>query len=105
MSNNPEQAIKNLKSVAKCNGRKEEGEKIDMKVRECAVFVLLYHLSVFIIVYEIHESLSVCIEAAGNHEERDVLRTRHPLCRGSVPHTYNEENDDLPQCCLVHVPS
>ncbi|XP_033996157.1 solute carrier family 22 member 6-like [Trematomus bernacchii] len=31
MSNNPEQAIKNLKSVAKCNGRKEEGEKIDMK--------------------------------------------------------------------------
>ncbi|KAL3042970.1 hypothetical protein OYC64_020812 [Pagothenia borchgrevinki] len=31
MSNNPEQAIKNLKSVAKFNGRKEEGEKIDMK--------------------------------------------------------------------------
>ncbi|KAK5887416.1 hypothetical protein CesoFtcFv8_016020 [Champsocephalus esox] len=30
-SNNPEQAIKNLKSVAKFNGRKEEGEKIDMK--------------------------------------------------------------------------
>ncbi|KAI4814121.1 hypothetical protein KUCAC02_003327 [Chaenocephalus aceratus] len=31
MSNNSEQAIKNLKSVAKFNGRKEEGEKIDMK--------------------------------------------------------------------------
>ncbi|XP_029304063.1 solute carrier family 22 member 6 [Cottoperca gobio] len=32
MSNKPEQAIKNLKSVAKFNGRHEEGEKIDMKM-------------------------------------------------------------------------
>ena len=34
MSNNPEKAIKNLKSVARINGRHEEGDKIDLKVRE-----------------------------------------------------------------------
>lgn len=32
LSNKPEQAIKNLKSVAKFNGRHEEGEKIDIKM-------------------------------------------------------------------------
>ncbi|KAM3600848.1 uncharacterized protein V6R79_003613 [Siganus canaliculatus] len=32
LSNQPEQAIKNLKSVAKFNGRREEGEKIDIKM-------------------------------------------------------------------------
>ncbi|XP_071316556.1 solute carrier family 22 member 6 [Trachinotus anak] len=32
LSNKSEQAIKNLKSVAKFNGRREEGEKIDLKM-------------------------------------------------------------------------
>ncbi|XP_042355759.1 solute carrier family 22 member 6 [Plectropomus leopardus] len=32
LSNKPEQAIKNLRSVAKFNGRREEGEKIDLKM-------------------------------------------------------------------------
>ncbi|XP_041657511.1 solute carrier family 22 member 6 [Cheilinus undulatus] len=32
LSNNPERAVKNLKSVAKFNGRQEEGEKIDVKM-------------------------------------------------------------------------
>lgn len=32
LSNRPEQAIKNLKSVAKFNGRSEEGDKIDLKM-------------------------------------------------------------------------
>lgn len=46
LRNKSDQAITNLKSVAKFNGRHEEGDKIDMKVRECSVFVLLHHLSV-----------------------------------------------------------
>ncbi|XP_034539647.1 solute carrier family 22 member 6 [Notolabrus celidotus] len=32
LSNNPEKAIKNLKSVAKFNGRREEGDKIDIQM-------------------------------------------------------------------------
>lgn len=34
LKNKPDQAIKGLKSVAKFNGRCDEGEKIDIKVRE-----------------------------------------------------------------------
>lgn len=45
LSNKSEQAIKNLKSVAKFNGRCEEGDKIDVKVKAPGVFVLLCHLS------------------------------------------------------------
>lgn len=51
LSNKSDQAIKNLKSVAKFNGRREEGEKIDIKVREHGAFVLLHHPYVFIIVF------------------------------------------------------
>ncbi|XP_017273509.1 solute carrier family 22 member 6-like isoform X2 [Kryptolebias marmoratus] len=32
LNNKPEQAVKNLRSVARFNGRREEGEKIDVKV-------------------------------------------------------------------------
>lgn len=43
INNKSEQAVKALKSVAKFNGRHEEGEKIDIKVRKsCA---LLHHVS------------------------------------------------------------
>lgn len=42
LSNKSEQAITNLKSVANFNGRREEGEKIDMKVSgSVLLFVLL----------------------------------------------------------------
>lgn len=107
MSNKPEQAIKNLKRVANFNGRREEGEKIDIKVRELCVFVLLHHLSVLVIVYTIIlklRKLSFCIlDAARVHDERDVLFAGLLLCPGSVPHTHNEDNNSLPECCLVHV--
>lgn len=46
LSNKSEQAIKNLKSVAKINGRHEEGEKINIEVRgQMMHLVLLDHLS------------------------------------------------------------
>lgn len=44
LSNNPEKAIKNLKSVARFNGRHEEGEKIDIQVRK----FLYYYYSVYL---------------------------------------------------------
>lgn len=34
LNNKSEQALKNLKRVARFNGRSEEGEKIDMNVRK-----------------------------------------------------------------------
>lgn len=41
LSNKSEQAITNLKSVANFNGRREEGEKIDMKVRGSVLLLVL----------------------------------------------------------------
>lgn len=45
LNNNPDQAIKNLKSVAKFNGRREEGEKLNAEVRDHGVFVLFHRLT------------------------------------------------------------
>ena len=47
-------------------------------------------------------TLSSLIDAAWSHEERDVLYSGLLLYPGSVPHTHHEDNDTLPQCCLVH---
>lgn len=39
LNNQCERGIKNLKSVAKINGRAKESEKLDVKVRDRGVFV------------------------------------------------------------------
>lgn len=99
LRNKSDLAIKNLKSVAKFNGRQEEGDKIDMKVS--GVFWL--SITPCSCVGCLKRPLSLCIDAAGVHEEGDVLFKGVVLCLGSVPHTHNEDDDRLPQCCLVHV--
>lgn len=103
LSNKSDQAIKNLKSVARFNGRREEGEKIDIKVRDICVCYLIICLCFEY--FELRDTpllcVFVCEDAAGVHEERDVLLSRLLLCPGSVPHPHNEDHDNLPQCCLV----
>lgn len=102
LSKKSEQAIKNLKSVAKFNGRCEEGDKINIKVKGSGVFVLLCHLS-----YKINcwfeSTFSLCTDAAGVHEEGDVRFPGFLFFPGSVPHNHNADDDSLPQRCLVHV--
>ena len=42
-----------------------------------------------------------CVDAAGVHEEGNVLFPGDPLCPGPVPHPLHEDHHYLPQCCLV----
>lgn len=46
-------------------------------------------------------TVSVRPDAAGFHEERDVLLTGLLLCSGPAPHAHHEEHHHLSQCCLV----
>lgn len=102
LNNNSEQAVKNLKSVAKFNGRHKDGEKLNVKVRHCGAFVLLDQLS-FQNVSILSSRLSSCVDGARVHEERAVRFARLLLCPGSVPHSHNEIDDNCAQCCLVRV--
>lgn len=88
--------------MAKFNGRHEEGEKININVRErgtqsVCVYNCVYNQ------FEQRKLSSFCIDAAGVHAERDVLCAGLLLDSGSVPHPHDEEHDNLPQCCLVRV--
>jgi hypothetical protein len=39
-----EQAVKNLKRVARINGRREEGDKINLEVRKCVLMCVYVYL-------------------------------------------------------------
>lgn len=44
----------------------------------------------------------LCVDAAGIHEEGDVLFTGKLLCPGSFSNTHNEKYDNMPQRRLVY---
>lgn len=77
INNKTEQAVKMLKSVARFNGRHEEGEKINVKVWQCH-----FHRIVFLFIKGTGtESMSsLCIDAARIYEKRTVLLPGDPLC-------------------------